>query len=238
MGARMTHVILVRHAHSTANARHVLSGRIAGVHLSESGKIQARSLSKRLGTSTIKTLRSSPLERCEETIAPWLQRNARLGTNTKLRVLYDEGLLEADYGLWSGRSLKSLSKEPLWKKVQSRPSTVTFPDGEAMVSMQKRAMKSVENALLSRGRGNVILVSHGDVIKAIVAASLSLDLDHFQRIVVDPASISIIDYSSSTPRLILLNDSRSMIESSSLGSRSKGALVGGGSGPKARKGMV
>jgi probable phosphomutase (TIGR03848 family) len=232
----VTLVILVRHAHSTANAQQILSGRIEGIHLSDLGKIQARSLSKRLGTTPIKALRSSPLERCEETITPWLQRNARQGTNSKVKLVFDEGLLEADYGSWSGRTLKSLRKEPLWQKVQSRPSTVTFPGGETMKAMQRRAMKSVENALTTRGKGNIILVSHGDVIKSIVAASLSLDLDHFQRLIIDPASISIVDYSSTTPRLLMVNDSRSILESRTVGARSKGPLVGGGSGPQSRKG--
>lgn len=237
-GGRLTLVFLVRHAHSTANARNILSGRIEGVHLSELGKIQSRSLSKRLGSSTIKTVRSSPLERCAETIAPWMKRRTKEGFNPGLNLIFDEGLIEADYGTWSGRALKSLSKEPLWKKVQSRPSAVTFPGGESMLAMQKRAMRSVESALATRGKGNIVLVSHGDVIKSVIAASLSMDLDHFQRIVVDPASISILDYSSSTPRLLLMNDSRSVIESSTLSSRAKGALIGGGAGPRTRKGNV
>ncbi len=104
-----------------------------------------------------------------------------------------------------------------------------------MIAMQKRAMRSVESALTSRGKGNIILVSHGDVIKSIIASSLSMDLDHFQRIVVDPASISILDYSSTTPRLILMNDSRSVIDLFTVGHRTRGALIGGGAGPKSRK---
>jgi len=226
----VTLVLLVRHAHSTANATGILSGRIEGIHLSDRGKIQARNLSKRLGGISVKALRSSPLERCEETITPWLNRNIRDGINPRLKLRYDEGLVEADYGTWSGRSLRSLSKEPLWKKVQSNPSKVIFPGGEALLSMQKRAVKSVEDALDVPGKGNIILLSHGDVIKSIVAASLSMDLDSFQRIVIDPASISILDFSSETPRVLSLNDSRSVLDPSSLGKRGKGPLVGGGAG--------
>jgi probable phosphomutase (TIGR03848 family) len=206
-----------------------------GIHLSQKGQLQARSLGKRLGALPVKALNSSPLERCEETIQPWLRRSERAGINSKLTLKLDEDLLEADYGLWSGRKLRHLAKEPLWKKVQTRPSQVIFPRGESMLAMQKRAMRGVENALKVRGRGNIILVSHGDLIKSIVAHALSMHLDDFQRIVIDPASISIIDFSHSSPRILLLNDSRSRLEPSTFAQRGKIALVGGGSGPSSRK---
>ena len=230
----MTFVILVRHAHSSANAEQVLSGRREGVHLSDLGRKQAAKLSKRLGLTNIKALRSSPLVRCEETIAPWIKFRAESAERDetlkipKLRI--DEGLSEVDYGLWSGEKLRKLSKDPLWKTIQEAPSRVIFPEGESLRAVQERAMIAVESALTVRGKGSILLISHGDVLKSIVAGSLNLDLDEFQRIVIDPASISILDFSGARARVILLNDSRSSVEIDSESRRSKGPLVGGGSG--------
>lgn len=225
----MTLVILVRHAHSTANAERILAGRTEGVHLTSAGRRQAQRLSRRLGDIQLRTLRSSPLIRCEETITPWL--NSREDVPS---LRFDEDLAEVDYGTWTGRKLGALVKEPLWKVIQSTPSRVKFPQGESMKEMQNRAMGAVERALKARGKGAVLLVSHGDVLKSIVAAALNLHLDEFQRIVIDPASISILDFSGNQARILLLNDSYSRIQLSSLHARGVQALVGGGPGAKTR----
>ncbi len=228
----MTVVLLVRHAHSQANGSGILSGRTEGVHLSPAGKKQALQLAKRLGNIPIKAVLSSPLERCEETISPWLKKITQI--NPKLALRSDSDLSEVDYGLWTGRKLRSLSKEPLWKVVQDSPSTVTFPEGESIASMQARAVRALQRGLDTRGKGHIILVSHGDVIKSMIAAALNMHLDEFQRIVIDPASISILDYSSSKPRLILMNDSRSTLNSELFANHSKRLLVGGGSGTQTK----
>lgn len=224
----MTLVVLIRHAHSLANGSGILAGRAQGVTLSPAGRKQANELARRLGEIPIKSLRSSPLERCEQTIAPWLKKISQ--SNSKIKVEIDEDLSELDYGDWTGQKLRALSKEALWKKVQEEPSQVTFPQGESMAAMQQRAMRAVERGLAKRGKGHVVLVSHGDVLKSIVAASLNLHLDEFQRIVIDPASISILDYSSAKPRLILMNDSRSRLTPELFHDRRSRLLVGGGSG--------
>lgn len=224
----MTLVLLIRHAHSEANGSGILSGRMQGIHLSSVGKKQAQELAKRLGDIPIKTLRSSPLERCEETIAPWLKKN--MGVNPRLAFQLDPDLSEVDYGHWTGRKLRALSKEPLWRTVQDAPSRVTFPEGESIIAMQERAMSALHRSLERRGKGHVILVSHGDVLKSIIASALNMHLDEFQRIVIDPASISILDYSFSKPRLILMNDSRSRLNSQLFLNHSKRLLVGGGAG--------
>ncbi len=228
----MTIVLLIRHAHSQANGSGILSGRTEGVHLSPEGKKQALLLAKRLGDIPIKVVLSSPLERCEETISPWLKEYAQV--NPKLALRSDVDLSEVDYGLWTGRKLRSLSKEPLWKTVQDSPSKVTFPEGESIASMQTRAKRALQRGLDTRGKGHVILVSHGDVIKSMIASALNMHLDEFQRIVIDPASISILDYSSSRPRLILMNDSRSALNSEQFANHSKRLLVGGGSGTQSK----
>lgn len=224
----MTLVILIRHAHSVANASGILAGRTEGVMLSATGTKQARDLARRLGDVPIKSLRTSPLDRCGLTISPWLKKVAN--TNPKLSVQVDEDLSEVDYGTWTGRKLRSLSKENLWKIVQEEPSKAVFPEGEALGAMQERAMRALHRGLDKPGKGHVMLVSHGDVLKSMIASALNLHLDEFQRIVVDPASISILDYSTSKPRLILMNDSRSRLDPSMFASHRGRLLVGGGAG--------
>jgi probable phosphoglycerate mutase len=222
-------VVLVRHAHSQANAAGILSGRRPNIALSEKGRTQAQELAIRLGELKVKELRVSPLQRCIETIDPWVS------TKSRIRRIEDHGITEVDYGKWSGRSLRSLSREKLWKIVQENPSRVFFPDGEGMANMQARAIESMHLALASTGTGAVVMVSHGDVIKALVAANLGMRLDDFQRIIIDPASVTVFDFSSKTPRLLLLNDSHSNIGDLGITSTKKRLLVGGGSGPSSKK---
>lgn len=224
----MTLVFLIRHAHSSANASGILAGRSEGIQLSPLGKRQAKDLARRLGPIPIKSLRSSPLERCGQTISPWVKKISQI--DPKIKVEIDQDLSEVDYGDWTGRKLRALSKETLWKKVQEQPSQVVFPQGEGLAAMQGRAMRALHHGLAKRGKGHVMLVSHGDVLKSIIAASLNMHLDEFQRIVVDPASISILDYSSSRPRLILMNDSRSRLSPELFLDRRARLLVGGGAG--------
>lgn len=233
----MTLVFLLRHAHSTANSSGVLAGRTVGVHLSPLGRIQARNLTSRLGEIPLKSLRSSPLERCAETLNPWLRKREMSDSPLMTELTIDHDLAEVDYGLWSGMKLRTLSRDPLWKTVQDRPSKVTFPQGESLLAMQKRAMKSVDAGLSLRGKGHVLLMSHGDVVKAIIASALGMHLDEFQRIVIDPASVSILDYSGSRPRVLLLNDSRSKLDSSIFADRGNKALIGGGTGTARKKGV-
>ena len=225
----MSLVVLVRHAHSQANAAGILSGRRPNIALSEKGRTQAQELAIRLGELKVKELRVSPLQRCIETIDPWVS------TKSRIRRIEDHGITEVDYGKWSGRTLRSLSREKLWKIVQENPSRVFFPDGEGIANMQARAIESMHLALSSTGTGAVVMVSHGDVIKALVAANLGMRLDDFQRIIIDPASVTVFDFSSTTPRLLLLNDSHTNIGDLGITSTKKRLLVGGGSGPSSKK---
>ena len=225
----MSLVVLVRHAHSQANAAGILSGRRPNIALSEKGRTQAQELAIRLGELKVKELRVSPLQRCIETIDPWVS------TKSRIRRIEDHGITEVDYGKWSGRTLRSLSREKLWKIVQENPSRVFFPDGEGMANMQARAIESMHLALASTGTGAVVMVSHGDVLKALVAANLGMRLDDFQRIIIDPASVTVFDFSSKTPRLLLLNDSHTNIGDLGITSTKKRLLVGGGSGPSSKK---
>jgi len=222
-------LVLIRHAHSEANAKGVLSGRISGVHLSATGITQSQALISRLGAISVSELRISPLERCAETINPWWESIGKK-KNPSVEIVKDENLIEVDYGKWSGRKLAILSSHKLWKTVQNNPSAMYFPSGEGLAQMQERAMRAVHSCNGSKKRGAAVLVSHGDVIKSIVASCLGMHLDDFQRIVIDPASVTIIDFSSSKPRLILLNDSRANLENFINAPYRKGNLLGGGAG--------
>jgi probable phosphoglycerate mutase len=222
-------VVLIRHAHSETNAKGILSGRISGVHLSPTGKKQAQELSLRLGAIKVSQLRISPLERCNETISPWWE-NFGVKNNPGVELCEDRDLIEVDYGKWSGKKLALLSKNKLWKTVQNNPSGMYFPSGEGLAQMQERAMRAVHGAIDSKRKGATVFVSHGDVIKSIVASALGMHLDGFQRIVIDPASVSVIDFSGSNPRVILLNDSRAELESFINAPYRKRNLLGGGAG--------
>lgn len=223
----MTLVVLLRHAHSTANESGILAGRLKGIDLSRKGAKQASELTRRLGNFPIKEIRISPLERCHQTVSPWLT-----SIKVKARFVVDPNLEEVDYGQWTGKKLSSLSRKREWKTVQNTPSKMRFPDGETIAAMSKRAIKALNEGLASRGSGALVIVSHGDVIKSLIAYSLNIKLDDFQRIVVDPASITIIDFSGSIPRVIALNDSQSNFSKTLNVKHRSRKLLGGGGGLK------
>ena len=220
----MPKIVLIRHAHSTANAAGVLSGQLPNVHLSKTGQEQAERLADRLGKLTITQVQVSPMDRCTETLAPWL---AKYGKN--VNVISEPYLVEVDYGKWSGKKLATLSRAKLWRKVQGQPSSVTFPDGEGLAQMQVRAMRSV-HAFFESDLELTIMVSHGDVIKAIVASAMGMHLDDFQRIVIDPASITILESNGGAIRLTRLNDSDTSVTDLLQSKNKRGHLLGGGKG--------
>jgi probable phosphoglycerate mutase len=222
-------LVLIRHAHSEANAAGILSGRLPNMHLSEKGVEQSEHLAVRLGNFPLANLRISPMERCFETISPWIN-SIVLPNNPKFEPIIDQELTEVDYGTWSGKKLAVLSKNKLWKIVQESPSRMYFPKGEGIAQMQSRAMTSVHEAVSTKAKGSAVIVSHGDVIKSIVASTLGMHLDEFQRIVIDPASISILDFSTTKPRVLLLNDSKSVVTDLLAAPKRAKNLLGGGSG--------
>ena len=222
-------LVLIRHAHSEANAAGILSGRLPNVHLSEKGIKQAADLSQRLGSFPVAQLRISPMERCFETIQPWI--NDFLVQRSKdFAPVIDHNISEVDYGVWSGKKLSVLSKNKLWRTVQESPSRMYFPSGEGIAQMQARAMQSVHELADLKMKGAGVIVSHGDVIKAIVASALGIHLDEFQRIVIDPASITVIEYSGIKPRVLLLNDTRGHVSDLLQAPKRSKNLLGGGSG--------
>ena len=228
----MAKIVLLRHAHSTANSAGILSGQLSGVSLSRDGLRQANELTERIGATAFDSIRVSPMQRCEETIAPWMTSKFSRGIND---YQLDDGLIEMNYGTWSGRKLSGLRREPLWKLIQSTPSKVQFPDGERFTAMQKRALASVHKAAASKKNGAHLLISHGDVIKAIVAGLIDLKLDNFQSLVIDPASITILDVDADSARLIVFNDSRTAIAPILKSKKTAKTLLGGGAGTTQRK---
>lgn len=221
----MPTLILARHGRTTANASGMLAGRTPGVHLDDKGREQARAAASRIEGLSLEAAISSPLVRCRET--------ARLLV-PESRVEIDPGLNECDYGQWAGQSLATLAKDPLWKTVQAHPSAARFPGGESMAQMSARAVSAVRARNASLNADSVWLaVTHGDIIKAILADALGVHLDAFQRIVVDPASLSIVRYETNGCFVLGTNTHQGSL--ASLGAKRpkrgrKQAAVGGGQG--------
>jgi probable phosphomutase (TIGR03848 family) len=237
----MATVILVRHGRTTANTSGILAGRSAGVSLDDVGRAQATATGERLGAVPLAAVVSSPLERCKQTAAAIAA--AQTGKPARLT---DRGITECDYGEWQGQALKTLAKEALWKTVQTQPSAVTFPGGESMTAMQARAVSAVRrrDAALEAEHGAAavwVAVSHADVIKSVLADALGMHLDLFQRIHVDPASISIVRYTATRPFVLASNTHAGDLAWLAPPPAKKGrarrtgtatdAAVGGGAGP-------
>jgi probable phosphomutase (TIGR03848 family) len=236
----MATVILVRHGRTTANASGTLAGRLPGVKLDETGAAQAARVGERLAGVPLAAVVSSPMERCRQTA------KAIVAARTApIPVSSERGLTECDYGDWQGRPLRELAKEKLWSTVQTQPSAAEFPGGESMTAMQARAVTAVRrrDAALQteHGPGAVwVAVSHGDVIKSVLADALGMHLDLFQRLHVDPASVSVIRYTGTRPYVLATNTHAGDLgwlapppkkKARSRSRRSEDAVVGGGAGP-------
>jgi len=234
----MATVILVRHGRTTANAGGMLAGRTPGVRLDETGRGQATRAGERMVSVPLAAVVSSPLERCRQTAKALLA--ARQGA---VPLTTERGLTECDYGEWQGRAIKELAKEPLWKVVQAQPSAAVFPGGESMQAMQARAVGAVRrlDAAIEAEHGADavwVAVSHGDIIKSILADALGMHLDLFQRLHVDPASVSVVRYTGTRPFVLATNShdgdlgwlappKRKRRSATARGD----AVVGGGAGP-------
>jgi probable phosphomutase (TIGR03848 family) len=200
----VTTLILLRHGRSAANAAGVLAGRTPGVELDEVGQAQALKMVERLAGVPVVEIVCSPMVRCEQTVAP-------LAKDRGLTPVPEPELAEVDYGSWTGAALKTLFKEPLWKVVQAHPSAAVFPGGEGLAGMLARAVAAVRRhgARVAAEHGPTavwLACTHGDVIKAVLADALATHLDNFQRIVVDPSSISVVHYTDTRPFVARVND--------------------------------
>lgn len=192
--------VLVRHGRSSANTAGILAGRTPGVNLDEHGRGQASAVADRLAGTRFDRLISSPLERCLQTVTPF-------ALATGLEVEVDDRFAEVDYGDWSGRALKDLAGESLWRTVQQHASGAVFPGGEGLAAVSARAAAAIRDLRRTAQSDQTVLIcSHGDVIKSILADALGMHLDAFQRIVVAPASISVVRYTPHRPFVERVND--------------------------------
>ena len=218
----MARIVLLRHAHSVANEKNILAGRTPCIALSKKGPAQAQNLINRLGSLDFDQISISPMERCHQTIAPWLKTCTK-----KPRIVTEVDLSEVDYGTWSGKSLASLRRKSLWKIVAEHPSQMVFPEGEGLLAMQERALRSFYRLNEVKGKKPRLLVSHGDVIKSIVAHCLGMHLDQFQKLIIEPASLTIIDTDEGVSRLVRFNDAEGSLLKDST---ANDAAVGGSTG--------
>ena len=222
----MATVILARHGRTAANASGVLAGRTRGVHLDDLGREQARAAAARLEGLSLAAVVTSPLERCRETaqlLAPGV------------RAAVERDLTECDYGSWTGQELKHLAKDKLWKVVQAQPSAARFPGGESLQEMSARAVAALRDrdARVEDEHGPHavwVAVSHGDVIKALLADALGLHLDAFQRIVVDPGSLSVISYTPQRSLVLSTNSTAGSLAHLGRTPRRRGRRTSRGSG--------
>jgi probable phosphoglycerate mutase len=194
----VTLVLFVRHG-QTPTTGQTLPGRTKGLHLGDTGRSQAEAVAVRLKTlPKIAAVYASPLERTRETAEP-------IARERGLRVQVERGLLECDFGEWTGASLKDLMKKPEWSTVQRYPSGFRFPAGESFAEMQARMTTTVDKLCRAHPGEVVVAVSHADPIKAAVAQAVGTHLDLFQRIVVSPCSVTAIAYGRGGPTVLTVN---------------------------------
>jgi probable phosphomutase (TIGR03848 family) len=232
----MTTVLFVRHGLTDANTGGVLAGWTPGIHLAEKGREQVDTLGERLAPVPLAAIVTSPLERCRETA------DVIAKTRDTISPVIDERFGECRYGDWTGQELKKLVKDPLWKVVQAHPSAARFPGdgGESLAETQARAVNAVRDWNKQLGdKATYLVVSHADVIKAVLADALGQHLDLFQRIVINPASVSVVQYTDLRPFVVRINDVGGRVDDlvppkkrTRKKTPSSDAVVGGGTGER------
>ena len=195
---KATLVLLVRHGQTPTTGK-LLPGRAPGLHLADVGVQQAEKAAARIAElKTVDAIYASPLERARETAAP-------IGAARGMKVQIDKGLLECEFGDWTGAELKNLMKLPEWGTVQRAPSTFRFPNGESFTEMQTRMVTAVDRLRAKHIGGTIVCVSHADPIKALVAHAMGTHIDLFQRIVISTCSITAIAYGMGAPVVLTVN---------------------------------
>ena len=191
-------MLLVRHGQTPTTGK-LLPGRAPGLHLADVGREQAQRAAERIAAlTTVDAVYASPLERARETAAP-------IAAARGLKVQIDKGLLECEFGDWTGAELKKLMKLPEWGTVQRAPSTFRFPNGESFTEMQTRMVSAIDRLRAKHEGGVIVLVSHADPIKAAVAHAMGTHIDLFQRIVIGTCSVSAIAYGMGAPIVLTVN---------------------------------
>ena len=193
----MTTFYLVRHG-VTSHTGHRLSDRLDGIHLSDQGIAEAEAAADMLASVKFRAVFSSPIDRTLETARIIAARHG-------LEVEVRDGLLEVDYGTWTNRSFKSVVRTKLWSQVQRWPSGARFPAGESLREVQQRTLDELDRIRSSHPRGIVCCVTHADVIRLVLADYLGVHLDLFQRIMVGPASTTVVSVGDDGPRVVAVN---------------------------------
>jgi probable phosphomutase (TIGR03848 family) len=229
----MSTLLLLRHG-LTALTGPVLAGRTPGIHLDERGRMQATAAAERIAVLPLAVIVTSPLERCVDTAEYVRAAQRAAGRDPRWEV--DNRITECGYGEWTGRPLKELMRDPVWKIVQAQPSAARFPGGESLAEVSARAVAAVREWNAELPEDAVwVACSHGDVIKAVLADALGLHLDQFQRIVVDPCSVSVVRYTDTRSYVLRSNDVGADLAAFVPPKRRRrrrdtGATVGGGAG--------
>jgi probable phosphoglycerate mutase len=227
----MTTLFLIRHG-LTAVTGSRLYGRTPGIHLDERGRRQAAALVDRFEGVRVAAMYSSPLERCLETLEP-------LADARGLEIRTSNALIEMDAGDWTGRTLPSLRRTRLWETVQRSPSRFHFPAGESFVEAEARVLDEIEQIVTRHPRGPVVVGTHGDLVRVLISHYTGAHLDLFQRVAVEPASVSAVHLGDGMPRILLVNDTGSLHRFASTARRRASAPLArsrraDGDGPKGK----
>ncbi len=204
MSEQATRLLLIRHAHNNYLDARRLAGRIPGVHLDDRGRAQAKALAERLAPVQIAAVYSSPMERAIETAQP-------VACSHGLQVQIIDDLNETDCGEWTDRSIEELAKTDLWPKILAYPSGTAHPGGEGIMAVQGRMVRAIDAICAAHPGALAIVVSHADPLKAALAHYTGLHLDLFQRLVIDPASVSELEFTPSGPKLLRCNDTAHIV---------------------------
>ena len=196
----MSRIFLLRHAHSTANAKGILAGRMENVALSKTGLTQRESLEKRLNGANFDQVISSPMQRCLETIA-----------NFHADPFIAEEFQEVHYGDWTGRKTSSLMRNAKWREIHKHPASVRFPNGETLPEVQTRALLGLDLHINNRAK-NILISTHADVVKVLVLHALGTHLNNVDKFAIDNASISILEKDGNDLRVLRVNDNSSAIK--------------------------
>lgn len=194
----MTHLLLIRHGRADAK-KNRLYGTTPGIHLSDEGREQATRVAARLSSVKLAAVYSSPFERCLETAEA-----VAAGRDVVVKTLSDLG--EVDYGEWTGRTFAALRRTVLWRQVHRLPSSVRFPGGESLQEVRDRGVRALEEIAAQHRNGVVAVVTHGDVIRLVLAHYAGIHIDLFHRLVADPASVTAVALSDGPPRILRVND--------------------------------
>lgn len=196
----MSRIFLLRHAHSTANAKGILAGRLENIALSKDGYMQRDKLDSRLSETSFNQIISSPMQRCRETI---------LNIESNPEIV--EEFQEVHYGDWTGKKMSSLMRNSAWREIHKNPASVRFPNGETLPEVQTRSLLGLDMHLNSKAK-NILISTHADVIKVIILHALGTHLNNIDKLQIDNASISIIDRDKNGLRVVRVNDTSSKIK--------------------------